>query len=266
MGHLECTSDFDGVRLFMNPILIGCVIIMIHFDYGSVFFDSSIVMSQALGRPPPLSAKAVCKLACKHFNFKNATENSVKSFPSYDDRNYYLCGEPWNTEGSEYEFVLKLNNPNQTSFQVVKGINDIVLQLKSCGFKFSLPCPVFNSAGLSILELSAAELAKTSLSGESTSSQDMANGSAVDDPSMRYPVSVLSFIPGDMFDSIGKKYLTPALLYEAGVTLATIDKEFKVLCLQSCVQISILLLIILELFKCNSGIESKYLLGYIPFS
>lgn len=186
-------------------------------------------MSQALGRPPHLSAKAVCKLVCKRFNFKKVTENSIKSFPSYEDRNYYLCGEPLNTAAGS-EFVLKLNNPGHSSLQVVKGLNNLLLHLNSCGFKFSVPCPLLNSASLHLLELSAAELAEgdISSSSESMSLQNPANGSTVVDSSMRYPVRVLSFIPGDLFDNVEKKHLTPALLYEAGVTLATIDKELKV--------------------------------------
>ena len=193
---------------------------MIHFDYSYAcsFDNSCITMSQALGRPPPLSGEAVCKLICKHFNFKKVAENSVKSFPSYDDRNYYLCGEPWNADGSE--FVLKLNNPSHASYQVVKGINNVLLHLNSCGFNFSLPCPLLNSAGLNILELSAAELAE----GDTSLSMSSWNP----DPSMRYPVRVLSFIPGDLFDNAEKKFLTPTLMYEAGVTFATIDKELKV--------------------------------------
>lgn len=45
---------------------------------------------------------------------------------------------------------------------------------------------------------------------------------------LKYPVYLLSFIPGQIFDHVDKKYLTPALLYEIGELLGKIDKELMV--------------------------------------
>jgi len=64
--------------------------------------------SVAAGRPPPLTNRIVADLVCKHFHFTKVEENSVKSLPSYQDRNYYFHGT--NSFGVTSEYVLKLNS------------------------------------------------------------------------------------------------------------------------------------------------------------
>lgn len=184
-------------------------------------------MSSAAGHPPPLSAKAVCKLVSRYFNVKSIVEDSVKSFPSYDDRNYYLRGEL--TDSKCTEFVLKLGNPVYCSFPMVKGLNKLLHHINSRGLRFATPFPLFNSAGTDILSLTAEQLGSLPMNGVDTKNLTV-NGkeSSNSDGMMEYPVRLLSFIPGKLFDAVEKEYLTPAVLKNVGETLASIDKELKV--------------------------------------
>lgn len=169
-------------------------------------------MSVAEGRPPLLSSKDASLIIKKHFNFDKVNESSIKSFPSYRDRNYYFQGE--SIGESEFEFVFKLSNPLSTPFDVMDGVNQVMKHLYSCSLLS--PYPLTSRTGKELVELSGAEL----LSDTGSDHAEHKN--------MKYPVYVLSFIPGFIFDHVDKKFLTPALLHEVGDLLGKIDKELMV--------------------------------------
>lgn len=177
-------------------------------------------MSSAAGRPPSLSPEAVCKLVSKYFNVRNIVEDSVKALPSYDDVNYYLRGEAVD-DSQCTEFVLKVANPVYTSFPVIEGLNKLMCHVSSSGFKFATSCPIISRAGTDIISLTVEQMG---LDGSSEASTNSNCNSA----NMTYPVRLLPFIPGEVFDAVDKQYLTPAVLSEVGETLAMIDKELKV--------------------------------------
>ena len=180
-------------------------------------------MSSAAGRPPSLSPRAVCKLVHKYFNVRNIVEDSVKAFPSYNDVNYYLRGELLDNRQCT-EFILKLTNPAFTGFLVMKGLSKLMYHISSSGFKFATPCPIVGRTGTDILLLTAKQM----VNEVDEESYDDTNRKSSKANSMEYPVHLLPFIRGEVFDAVDKQYLTPAVLWEVGETLAMIDRELKV--------------------------------------
>ncbi len=170
-------------------------------------------MSSATGRPPLLSASAVAQTVTKCFHFKMVDEATFKHLPSYCDRNYYFQGETTLEKGQE-EFILKLVNPVCMSYEAIEGIIEVLKHLNSRGLLS--PYPLSSRTGTDVIELSSAELLMKKASSN--------EGGEI----MKYPVYVLSFIPGEIFDHVDKKYLTPALLYQVGEMLAKIDKDLMV--------------------------------------
>lgn len=172
-------------------------------------------MSTAAGRPPLLSNQDASNVIKKHFNFKKVNEDSIKTFPSYRDRTYYFQGEC--TDELNNEFVFKLSNPLSTSFAVMEGVIDVMKHLNSHSL-FS-PYPLASRTGKEIIHLSSPELLS-----EESSNEDDTNDKEI----MKFPVCVLSFIPGKIFDHVDKKFLAPSLLYEVGELLGKINKELMV--------------------------------------
>ena len=195
-------------------------------------------MSNILGRPPSLSNKSVSQVVRKHFNFKTVDENSIKALPSYDDRNYYFRGEHLYRDG--YEFVLKLNNPLHTSFEEMEALVCLMKHLDSCNLKFSTPSPVTTKEGRNVIQLSSKELvvvtdeqlcsSPTGTCVKMNNGDDsiVSNKSVGDVRSLSYHVSVLSFIPGCVLDSIDKTLLTSAMLFQVGEMIGIVDKELRV--------------------------------------
>lgn len=169
-------------------------------------------MSHAAGRPPLLTHKAVSTLVKRYFNFTKVSEHTIKTFPSYSDRNYYFQGE--NPSERDCEFILKIIN-STTSYQAIDGIVNVMKHLNSQ----NLPCPgsLDSRTGENSIQLLRTEL----LSEPCTSSADSDN-------TMKYPVYVLKFVPGKLFDDVEKEFLTPALLQEVGSLLGKMDKELLV--------------------------------------
>lgn len=165
-------------------------------------------MSVAKGRPPSLTNEESSTVIARHFNFKEVNEASIKAFPSYRDRNYFFQGE--STKSSDNEFVFKLSNPLSSSFSVMEGVNEVMSHLNS--HSLQSPYPLSSRTGKDLIQLSSGEL----------------RGSTDDEKSMKYPVYVLSFIHGEIFDHVDKRYLTPELLYEIGELLGKIDMELMV--------------------------------------
>ena len=171
------------------------------------------------GRPPSLLPANVCKLVTKYFKCRNVAEKSVKALPGYDGRNYYFRAEQCDTKCSE--FVLKLVNPEHTPWPVAKEINRLMHHIHSKGFTFSTPYPVVSTNGTDFVQLTIGEI----INGENS----LKNGIEIrDDEDTKYHMWLLTFISGEMFDSVEKKYLTPSLLTEIGKALATLDKDLQV--------------------------------------
>ena len=187
-------------------------------------------MAIAAGRPPNLSKNTLISIVCKYFNFLNVHEDSIKSLPSYSDINYYFQGEC--LDGGGHRFILKLFNPLYSSFSELKGINELMRLIQSCGI---IPqCPQNSQAGPDVIKLYHQELLMDNIActnDESvTSVQEKMGeqcGPDISDDLFCY-VSVFSFAHGEIFDFVEKKYLTPELLYEIGMMLAKMDKELMV--------------------------------------
>lgn len=182
------------------------------------------IMSSVSGRPPPLSRETISRITCKYFNFTKVHGDSIKSFPSYSDRNYYFQGKCMNA--ASLEFVLKLNNPLYTTFEEMKGICSVMEHLTSHGF--STQHPLTSREGSHIIKLTYAELSGTLEDNKGIETRDSTTdtcGANKREPGFKYFVSVLSYIPGQLFDKVEKRYLTPKLLYEIGELLGRIDQE-----------------------------------------
>lgn len=192
-------------------------------------------MSTAAGRPPSLSANAVCKLVTRYFKVKNAVEDSVKAFPSYDDVNYYLQGE--HLESKSTEFVLKVGNPVHTSLPVTKGLNKMMHHISSKGFNFLVPYPLLGNTNTDLLSLTAGEMtlngSVNSTAGGNIKDEELLEVNFEDvamppQGKLEYHVRLLTYVPGELFDNVDKKYLTPTLLRDVGETLGIMDKDLKV--------------------------------------
>lgn len=165
-------------------------------------------MSVLSGRPPALTSQAVSALVTTHFNFTSITESAIKSLPCYYDRNYYIQGHRDTDERSE--FILKLFNPLSTSYQCLEGIVQVMKHLSSCGI--TCPAPLISHTGRELIELSGAELLNEASS----------------DNLMKYPVCVLSYIPGEVFDQVDLKFKSAELISEIGELMGIIDRELLV--------------------------------------
>lgn len=194
-------------------------------------------MAEAAGRPPTLSCKAVSRIVCKYFNFKNVFEDSIKSYPSFVDQNYYFRGDDSN--GTSSEFMLKLNNPLCASDGVMRGLNKLMSHVRLCEFPFSTCYALPSRAGTDVVHLAAEELTvEYDFETPELSSQGCEDSAMVDCvgdtsyidvmPKLLYHVRVLPFIPGQVFDSIEKEQITPMLLHEIGEMLGRVNKELKV--------------------------------------
>ena len=208
-------------------------------------------MSTAAGRPPQLPLKAITAVICRYFNFKEVFPDSIKEFPSYEDRNYYFRGESLNAKGCEY--VLKLSNPLCVNLDVAIGLNSVMKHLSSCGFL--TPYPQLSKSGSDTIQLTGAELKVISEDfnespletlnelndvtekvsakskprshevGDSITNRSSYSGK---EESNSYVIRVFSFIPGQLFDNVEKRFLTPGLVYTTGEMLGRLDKELMV--------------------------------------
>ena len=174
-------------------------------------------MSASAGRPPPLSEAAVSGLVCKYFQFCNVVQDSIKPLQSYYDRNYYFRGQLSGVESSE--FILKVFNYVHISFEIVQEVTAAMKHINSCELFFSAPCALKSTNGNECILLTHDEL--TLKEAETVNSTPMKTEEA-------YSVRVLKYIPGEMFDEVDKRFLTPDLICEIGKMIGSIDKEFKV--------------------------------------
>ena len=189
-------------------------------------------MSNAAGRPPSLTSAAVTKLVKECFCFQYVDEHSVKQLPSYDDRNFYFRGtvppeaaaniSPLSISSGEY--VLKLNNPLLTSYDVLKGMNDLLNHLHARGF---VKCnqPLVSRLGVDLLKITKDELLEYESHVAPSENIDKSG-------ECTFFMRILTFIPGECLDKVDKHYLTPRLLYDVGHCIGSVEAILQVwLCL-----------------------------------
>ena len=203
-------------------------------------------MSKSAGRPPALCNASLVKLVHHLYDFLHIDVNSVQSLPSYNDRNYYFRGiqtsvhrpRPINStevslpnvdekqqltggdSGSVEirEFVLKIFNSLHTTVNTVRGISAIWSHLQSKGFNYTKQ--LVNRQGSLIASLTVQELSK--FEDEVSKSVEFENGD------LSCAVRVMRYIPGELFDKVDKKYLTPRLMYDVGALIGKVDAVLQV--------------------------------------
>ena len=184
-------------------------------------------MSCSAGRPPAICSEAVVKLVKEFFWFEAVDQLSVKEFPSYDDRNFYFRGTletvthaadpvdgmeaansvtPHAQTKLEGEYVLKLNNPLFASYEVLLGINSLLNHLHANGYTQCIR-PLVSRAGADVLEIT-----KEKLKDYESSNSDLTEKVT----ESKFFMRVVTFIPGECFDTVDKHHLTPRLLYDVG--------------------------------------------------
>jgi hypothetical protein len=183
--------------------------------------------SNAAGRPPSLSSAAVAKLVKEYFYFRHVDEQSVKQLPSYDDRNFYFRGtmtpelEPATSVSSSIfsdgEYILKLNNPLIVSYDVLKGINDLLNHLHAKNFT-KCNQPLASREGGDLLKITKNKL----LEYEGSMETGDKSGECA------FFLRVLTFIPGECFDKVDKHFLTPRLLYDVGHCVGSAEAILQV--------------------------------------
>ena len=187
-------------------------------------------MAASKGRPPALCIRALSKLVTELFPFKSVNESSIRSLPSYDDRNYYFRGVldghgvatgRQNVSRND-EFILKLGNPLYASYETLRGINSMMKYLHDKRFT-GISYPIQSRQGQDLLAFPGKDLLKYELGCCSdsllTSMMDQTN---------RFHIRVITFIPGEMFDEVGKQSLTPKLVYDVGKCVGQMDRALEV--------------------------------------
>jgi hypothetical protein len=186
--------------------------------------------SNAAGRPPSLSSAAVAKLVKEYFYFRHVDELSVKQLPSYDDRNFYFRGtmtpdlEPATGISSsilsEGEYILKLNNPLIVSYDVLKGINDLLNHLHAKNFN-KCNQPLASREGGDLLKITKDKLLEYGGNLEPMETGDKSG-------ECTFFLRALTFIPGECFDKVDKHFLTPRLLYDVGHCVGSAEAILQV--------------------------------------
>ena len=191
-----------------------------------------IMSSNAAGRPPSLNSAAVAKLVKEYFYFHDVDERSVKQLPSYDDRNFYFRGstttstpEPASSISSrsimsDREYILKLNNPLIVSYDVLRGINDLLNHLHAKNFTKCNQVLASREGG-DLLKITKEKLLEYEDHLEPVETGDKSG-------ECTYFLRVLTFIPGDCFDKVDKHYLTPRLLYDVGHCIGSAEAILQV--------------------------------------
>ena len=182
------------------------------------------------GRPPLLSNSAIANLVKDSFCFSEVVESTVKELPSYVDRNIYFRGTLESTVTSQEEsshqyedkeYVLKLNNPFFTSFEILAGINSLLDYLQSKGITKCI-LPLQGRKGQSTTEITGEDLLCYEKEEVSETTSEMKG--------MKFLMRIVTFIPGECFDSVDKQYLTPRLLDSVGNFIGKVDAVLNVSC------------------------------------
>ena len=168
---------------------------------------TNVVMARYC-RPPELKGCVVTKLVAALFPFKDIDEHSVKQFPSYEDRNYYLAGTTTAGDETMEEFVLKISNSLMDA-EIKEGLNTVTSYLHKKGFE--CPQPVPSRKGTVVLKMSKEQL--------------VTGNPGAREGRKEFCVQLLTFIPGETLDSVP---YTPRLAYEAGRYLGSMDTALQV--------------------------------------
>ena len=135
------------------------------------------------------------------------------------------------------------------SFKETEALACLMKHLDSCNLKFSTPSPVTTKEGRNVIQLSSKELMVvtdeqlcSSPTGTCVDSSKMnnaiiSNEGVGDVENLSYHISVVSFIPGCVFDSIDKTLLTSAMLFQVGEMFGIVDKELRVSIILLCIVI-----------------------------
>ena len=195
------------------------------------------MMTTSGGRPPELSKLGVSTVICRYFKFSAVNEDSVKSLPGYDGRNYYFEGTT--LAGRNGQFIFKVFNRVLNSFSGIEGCNKLICTLQATGILCQVP--ERSRAGPDTIQLKLSNLSNDVSSNIETVIAKESNNHTIEnsyekhlvtvscpDDSILYVVSILSFVPGVLLDNIDKKYLVPEVLWEIGMKMALMDKELKV--------------------------------------
>lgn len=189
-------------------------------------------MSSSAGRPISLRNPSLVELIRKLYNFMHVDVNSIKSLPSYNDRIYYFRGIPtplhnFNKSpnnvcnsvdskcGQVGEYIFKMFNNSFTPFKYAEGYSAIWTYLQSKGFDCTEH--FLTKQGHMLAAITAQEL-----------SQFEVDASKVSDGDTPFAVRVMKFIPGELFDHVDKKYLTPRVLYNVGAFVGKVDSALNV--------------------------------------
>ena len=199
----------------------------------------ALLTSTAAGRPPTVRSQTVLELLRENFHFKHIDELSVTTLPSYHDRNYYFCAVLEHfLESTSFQnaqnylycdrnklkqdllqgYILKINNPLFSSYKVLSGVNFLLKHLKSKGFECVQP--LTSNIGTDILQIEGEDLLKFE--------EDQRSDVMEFTRETKFPVRVLTYIPGEIFADVDRKYLTPDLLYEVGKVMGSVSKELHV--------------------------------------
>lgn len=167
------------------------------------------------GRPPEVSSEATAALITKYFPFKHVSLVSLKTLPSYDDRNIYFSGvleEEGGQCGGERPFVLKLFNCITTNVDILHGITAIMQHLSERCFPNC--CPIASRRGDYVISLSDSEMYGVGREGPRSG--------------VRYPVRVLTFLPGEVMDKLEKRFMTPELSFSVGDLVGRMNLALQV--------------------------------------
>ena len=185
-------------------------------------------MSKSSGRPPLISDTSFINLVHECYDFKHVNESSVKRLPSYYDANFYFRGTVRNSDkgegtdctrsinDTEEEFVLKILNTFNTYERVV-GLSALWTHLQMKGLDYTRQ--LMNKRRSTVTTLTMQELLKLETDGPHRAELKK---SAV------FSIRVMRFVPGEIFDKVDKKHLTPKLMYEVGAFIGKVDTALHV--------------------------------------
>ena len=161
---------------------------------------------KAAARPPELSSEATSSLITTFFPFKSVSIDSIKSLPSYNDRNVLFSGTMEESCTQEEEaFVLKMYNRHINTPAVVNGLSAMMLCVSESGIPCCRPIP-----------------RREDYQGVETELESCGYD-------VRY-TNILRFIPGTVMDKLDKKYLTAELGYSVGKMAGEMDLALQVCC------------------------------------
>ena len=196
------------------------------FPVGGVARETTI-MEVRSERPPQVDSETAAALIAKHFPFRRISLGSLRSLPSYYDRNFYFEGVEEKRDGSsnlkeEEGFVLKVSSRGSTP-EIIDGLNSQMLFLSGKGF----PCcyPIASRGG----EYSALA-SENELLGFAEGDARQVDVLSRD---VKYPVRVMKYIAGDIMDKLDERYLSSELRYSVGKMAGGMDLLLQV-CLFIC--------------------------------